>query len=107
MENVFHYSFLVKKGEASLRVRNEQQLCDGVTLPGGPVAKYIKTENRDVHPTPKQAIVSLTMKDWRQIIQHYGIEKSNVPHRTGSKFEHTTSSQGPAQHVYEHSSSEE
>lgn len=100
VENIFHYSFLVKQGSAGLAVKDEQNIADGVTIPGGPSVIY-RDVNSTKHPPPRQSIVSLTMKDWRELIQAYGVKKSDVPHRTGSKFQHDTSATGPAEHEYE------
>lgn len=103
VENIFHYSFLVKQGQAGLTIKNEQEIAEGMTIPGGPCVIYYKSDDNKAHPPPTQAIVSLTMKDWRDMIQAYEVEQSDVPHRTGSKFQHETSAIGPAQHDYEQS----
>jgi non-structural maintenance of chromosomes element 4 len=103
VENIFHYSFLVKQGVAGLAVKNERKIADGVTLSAGPSVVYHKTDGATPNIPPKQAIVSLTMKDWRDLIQAYEVEKSDVPHRTGSKFQHDTSAIGLAKHDYEQS----
>ena len=60
VENIFHFSFLVKKGDAGIRMRSDE---DSNVLGGagpGPVVR--KTMNPNAAPSPKQAIVSLTMK---------------------------------------------
>lgn len=104
VENIFHYSFLVKQGAAGLTIKNERKIDDGLTLPAGPsVIYYEKKDGQPAPPPPRQAIVSLTMKDWREMIQAYEVDKSDVPHRIGSKFQHETSAIGPATHEYEHS----
>jgi len=91
VENLFHYSFLVKHGTASLQVRDRKVLVDGVELDGGPVARYTSEEQLNSKPPPTQAIVSLTMKDWRDLIEAYDVKKSDVPHREGSIHEKRTS----------------
>lgn len=73
VENVFHFSFLVKKGTANICVR-----------PDGPKVASIK-EIRETAPPARQAIVSLTMQDWRELCSAYNVEQSDIPHRTGSK----------------------
>jgi non-structural maintenance of chromosomes element 4 len=103
VENIFHYSFLVKQGVAGLTIKKERKITDGVTLPAGPSVVYHKTDGGTLPVSPKQAILSLTMKDWRDMIQAYEVEKSDVPHRTGSKFQHDTSATGLAKHDYEQS----
>jgi hypothetical protein len=80
VENIFHYSFLIKKGSAQIALREKLSEFG----PAGPVVKYKddKTANR---PQPKQCIASLTMKDWRELCAGYQVEKGDVPNRTGSK----------------------
>jgi len=84
VENIFHYSFLVKKGSASLKVQEKGfgQFLDQ-EAPGGIVAKYV--QEKGSHPPPRQSIVSLTMQDWRDLCKAYNVEKGDLPHRTGSK----------------------
>jgi hypothetical protein len=79
VENIFHYSFLIKKGSAQIALRETPTEFG----PAGPVVKY-KDENAH-RPQPKQCIASLTMKDWRELCAGYQVEKGDVPNRTGSK----------------------
>ncbi|KAL3934284.1 MAG: hypothetical protein SGBAC_009962 [Bacillariaceae sp.] len=84
VENIFHYSFLIKKGNAGLRTEKSgfgEVL--GENAPGGLFARYIP--ETDSHPAPKQAIVSLTMKDWRALCKAHNVTRGDLPHRTGSK----------------------
>ena len=73
VENLFHTSFLVKNGQAKLSVRED-----------GPTVKLI-TNRQDVAPPPRQSIISLTMKDWRELTKSYRVEESKVPHRRVEK----------------------
>jgi hypothetical protein len=111
VENIFHYSFLVKSGKAKLSIRKKDvEVDESIILPAGPVVVYVKDDKdgRPVQtPPPKQGIVNLTMKDWRELITTYNVTKSDVPHRTGSKYQRETSATGPAQHEYEQSDNEE
>ena len=93
VENLFHYSFLVKNGVAALTVRDNKVLDEdkGLQLNGGPVVKFINPDKNNGHPPPRQAIVNLTMQDWRDLIDAYDVKSSDVPHRGGSKHEKTTS----------------
>ena len=46
-------------------------------------------------PPPRQAIVSIIMKEWRDIIEAYDVREEStmgVPHREGSIHEKRTSS---------------
>jgi hypothetical protein len=74
VENMFHFSFLVKNGGARIAAR-----------PDGPKVASI---SRSVKKEPRQAIVSLTMQDWRDLCRAYNVHKPDVPHRTGSKQVH-------------------
>ena len=111
VENIFHYSFLVKHGQAHFKVRKKDiKLCDGLVLRAGPVVRHADPDDNGDgkgHPTPKQAVVGLTMKDWRDLIEAYGVTKSDVPHRTGSKFQRETNARAASQHEYEQSDEEE
>ena len=74
VENMFHFSFLVKNGGAKI-----------VARPDGPKVAAVY---RSVKKQSRQAIVSLTMQDWRELCRAYEVKKADVPHRTGSKQVH-------------------
>lgn len=82
VENIFHYSFLVKKGFASICVRERAFGDEGVVAEPGPLIKYI---NETQKPPPRQEILSLTMKDWRDLCKAYNVSEGDLPHRSGSK----------------------
>lgn len=54
---------------------------------GGDPGPAIKSYERDEPkpPDPRQAIVSLNMKDWRDMCNAYEVEESEVPHRVDGK----------------------
>lgn len=83
VENLYHYSFLVKEGKASLKVRDEKVLDkdEGLVLRGGPVAQHVPANLLDKNPKPRQAIVSLTMEDWKNLTEAYEVKQSDVKHR--------------------------
>jgi len=84
VENMYHYSFLVKEGNGSLQVRDNKILDKdkGIQLEGGPVVKYIKSVNGDkVVSQPRQAVINLTMEDWKDLVEAYDVKSSDVPHR--------------------------
>ena len=69
VENIFYYSFLVKKGEAGIAASSQ----DGLR-----VRPAVAEEGQPV----KQAICSLTMRDWRRLCeQHLGNQSGDLPHR--------------------------
>lgn len=86
VENICNYSFLVKEGKASLKVRNEKLLGDDkniYSLDGGPVASCMSynSSRKKSPPKPRQAIVSLTMEDWKSLVEAYDVKESDVKHR--------------------------
>lgn len=88
VENIFHYSFMVKHGTAQIKVRGEKKkIDDDIKFDAGPVVKHAPNILKDNPGPARQAIVSLTMKHWRDLIEAYGVEKAGVPHREGSKYE--------------------
>jgi len=82
VENVFHFSFLVKESQAGIKARSAKEVEEFGGMPG-PVVRPEKT-GPDM-PTPKQAIVSLNMKDWKDMCKAYQVEESDVPHRMEGK----------------------
>lgn len=83
VENIFHYSFLVKNNKAGIRVRSAEKAEELGGAGPGPVAYTIdKADASNVNmPPPRQAIVALSMKDWRDMCDAYAVEESDVPHR--------------------------
>ena len=87
VENIFHFAFCIKKGSAAIAVRKEGYYNqDGLKNKGGPRIKYVPP-NRSDQPTPKQSIVALTMKDWREMREAYQVEQGDLPHRKTTKRE--------------------
>lgn len=87
VENIFGLSFLVKKGDAKIGVRTKEECTSEHAAPG----LFIKAEDSEKVgeksvPTAKQAIVSLSMADWKAMVNAYDVEQSVVPHRGKSKY---------------------
>lgn len=80
VENIFHYSFLVKKGTAALNIR---KTGFGENGKPGPVVKYVVPKKS--HPKNKQFVLNMTMKDYRDLLKAYEVTEGDLPHRTGSK----------------------
>jgi hypothetical protein len=110
VENIFNFSFLIKKGEAEIGVRSKS-LGNNAGNGGIPSGAYVayRTYNASAfdHSDPNdtssssatQAVCRFTMADWRRLCQQqatsYGdtvsFEQGDLPHRTGTK--HGRSSQ--------------
>jgi hypothetical protein len=80
VENIFHFSFLVKKGSAKICVRKPSPLETGGPKPTG---LYIGTAVLDegVETPLRQAVLSFTMKDWRAICKASSHKASVMPSR--------------------------
>jgi len=78
VENIFHFSFTIKKGDSGIQVVKGK---DGVLRP-----TVRKCSTKEENPPAKQTIVSLDMKQWKKICKRYGVTKCDIPHRTGSRF---------------------
>jgi hypothetical protein len=78
VENLFHFSFILKSANAQIYATKDR----------GPMVRTAPETGEQ--PVPRQAILSLNMRDWRRMTQAYGVDKSLVPHRTGSKHSRTT-----------------
>lgn len=89
VENIFHYSFLVKKGAASIALRDKALDFSGVTTKPGLAIKYV-TE-RPSPPPAKQAIMTLTMQDWRDLCATYQVEEGDLPNRKINQQSHAAS----------------
>jgi hypothetical protein len=89
VENIFHYSFLIKKGEAAIGVRSRrsQALEESSQSEFGVQGLWVKPAPRKEYVESKQAVVAFTMKDFRAMCQGYDLQKGDLPHRSaaGSK----------------------
>ena len=91
VENIFNFSFLVKKGKAAIGVRSGRK-NDGIRRPGLWVQHR---SNDDVsHVESTQAVVSFTMEDWRRICQQHCFDEGDIPHRSGLKQAYVSQPQG-------------
>ena len=91
VENIFHFAFCIKKGSASIAAREagEFEAPGGVQNEGGPRVKYSNSTKNETGKA-RQTIVSLTMKDWRDLCEAYDVAKGDLPHRTGSSQKRPT-----------------
>lgn len=82
VENIFHFSFLVKKGQAGISVRTPLTESDGLA-PGLYIRPLFQATD---HPPSTQAVCSFTMRDFKQLCEAYEITKGCLENRkTSSK----------------------
>jgi hypothetical protein len=90
VENIFHFSFLIKKGEAAIGVRDRRAAALEESAPEsqsqfGQQGLYVKPVNRMEMTESRQAVVAFTMKDWRALVQGHDLKQGDLPHRTANK----------------------
>jgi Nse4 C-terminal len=90
VENIFHFSFLIKRGEAGIVVRPPSQATT-VKRPGLCVTSF-PSDDEDNQGESKQAVVAFNMRDWRRICKAHKLKEGDLKHRTGSKQTRTNSS---------------
>jgi hypothetical protein len=73
VENIFHFSFLIKKGEASIDVKCSDDDKDDQLV-------IAPTQGEAEETT--QAVCSFNMRQWRMICQNLDLEKCDMPHRS-------------------------
>jgi non-structural maintenance of chromosomes element 4 len=86
VENIFNFSFLIKKGDAEIGVRPRAALNranNGQQKPGLFVAH--RSFNADDSVPCTQAVCSFTMADWRRLCAAQNLREGDLPHRTGTK----------------------
>jgi hypothetical protein len=79
VENLFYTSFLVKENriKVDVIVKREREERNSTTTTTTPVVAPIKCNRMQKLPPPTQAIVSLTMKDWRALVDAYNVHADN------------------------------
>lgn len=85
IENILHFSHLVKKGEAAIRKSHH-----GIVY-----IRPTKDTDRDKHAQSceldkekdrtTQVVMSISMKDWRTLVEAYGLVKGTIPDRNYDK----------------------
>lgn len=100
VENIFNFSFLIKKGEAEIGVRPRAAALDhslGGEKKPGLFAAHRTLSDPDVAAECTQAVCSFTMADWRRLCASQNLQEGDLPHRTGTKHgrAHASSSQQP------------
>lgn len=85
VENIFGLSFLVKKGDVKVGIRKPEDCVSEHSKPGFFI-KDLHETSTDKVKSAKQAIVSLSMADWKAMVESYNVEQSDIPHRGKSKY---------------------
>eukprot|EP00557_Chaetoceros_sp_GSL56_P009466 CAMPEP_0176491406 /NCGR_PEP_ID=MMETSP0200_2-20121128/8412_1 /TAXON_ID=947934 /ORGANISM="Chaetoceros sp., Strain GSL56" /LENGTH=346 /DNA_ID=CAMNT_0017888827 /DNA_START=219 /DNA_END=1259 /DNA_ORIENTATION=+ len=85
VENIFGLSFLVKKGDVKVGIRKPEDCTSEHSQPGFFIKDLHDTSTDKVRPA-KQAIVSLSMADWKHMVESYNIQQSDIPHRGKSRY---------------------
>ena len=88
IENIFNFSFLVKKGEAQIKMRKKSPLspsqeANPLDLPTS--GCFVSPGQGDYHGASRQCVIPFTMKDWRRLREVYNLEECHIPHRKGTK----------------------
>ena len=98
VENIFHFSFLIKRAEAAIGVRTRED-AETTGKPEGLWVRAVEnTEGDDVQPAQtdlkqRQAVIAFNMRDWRRICESNELKQGLLKHRTGSKHAPTAMSQ--------------
>jgi len=77
VENMFYYSFLVKKGEAEIGVRSRIE-GDGNKRLGLYAAPIPKLDDK---LPARQAVISFTMRDWRNLCEAHNVKEGDMGDR--------------------------
>lgn len=87
VENVFNYSFLIKRGEGAIGVRDTSPLQggDGTSSVGEGLRGLYVGRRRCTEGAmrAKQSVVALTMRDWRRLVDAHNLVDGDLPHRGG------------------------
>uniref|UniRef100_A0A7S1Y271 Non-structural maintenance of chromosomes element 4 n=1 Tax=Grammatophora oceanica TaxID=210454 RepID=A0A7S1Y271_9STRA len=76
VENLFHFSFMIKDGRASMRLDDETGLR----------VRHVGDVDGDQRADgTRQTITSLSMRDWRKLTKAHGMEEGYLKHRVGSR----------------------
>jgi hypothetical protein len=104
VENIFHYSFLIKNGTAGIGIRPRKE-TSSTDLGNNANVVEINNERRDAvqqvippglfvhqvtrlnHSVPsKQSILALTMADWRRLCEAYGMhQRQNIDNENNQR----------------------
>jgi len=86
VENVFHFSFLVKEGAASIHARGTDVAAKYDAEPGPVLCKAnAPSPETGANKQNTQAVIRLNMRDWRDMVNAYKVEESHIPHRENGK----------------------
>ena len=69
---------MTKKGDADAKALEDE---DSKVM-----SRAMDATNQDANGTQSQSIVSLSLAQWREIVEAYEVEQCDARHRTRSKF---------------------
>lgn len=79
VENIFHFSFLVKKGQAGIKFNDGVVERRGDRTPGLVVTTINGRGSDGDTGAQTQSVLTFTMRDWRAMCE--GITEGDLPHR--------------------------
>jgi len=85
VENIFGLSFLVKDGSAKVGMRTDEE-CKSTGATPGPWVTIKEKLTEEIPPPARQAIVALSIEDWKAMVEAYEVKESIIPHRGRSKI---------------------
>lgn len=95
VENIFHFSFMVKRGLAEIGFHDpslddsdeNSENSSGRKRHKGKPGLYVKTKrNTDEVDNPtKQSVLSLNINQWKALVEAYELKEGDLPHRSTSR----------------------
>jgi hypothetical protein len=95
VENIFNFSFLIKKGEAEIGVRPRGALNNSLAQKPGLFTAHRTLNDPDAATECTQAVCSFTMADWRRLCESRNMQEGDLPHRTGTKHGRAEANSSP------------
>eukprot|EP01114_Cavostelium_apophysatum_P014871 TRINITY_DN3957_c0_g1_i1.p1 TRINITY_DN3957_c0_g1~~TRINITY_DN3957_c0_g1_i1.p1 ORF type:complete len:425 (-),score=102.44 TRINITY_DN3957_c0_g1_i1:585-1859(-) len=80
VENMFHLSFLIKEGHASLKLDESRQPIVGIATPAN------EMEESSGDAVKRQTVVQLNYSDWEEWKRKFNVTDGFLPHREPRKF---------------------
>jgi Nse4 C-terminal len=76
VENIFHYSFLIKSGSGGIGIREADGETKHPALAVVPPGLYVQhVDTGAAKKTSKQSVVALTLSDWRRLCRAFELHQ--------------------------------